>query len=95
VDEIIDDEVVGIIRKLIKAEKTLLEAKQESSSGYLQTLEAYLPQMATREEIESWIRENIDFAEFKSPMQAMGPIMKHFGKQADGNLVKQVLQEMT
>ena len=95
VDEITDEEVVGIIRKLIKAEKTVLEATRESTSGYLQTLDLYLPQMATREEIESWIRENIDFAEFKSTMQAMGPIMKHFGKQADGNLVKQVLQEMT
>jgi len=94
-DEITDEEVIGIIRKLIKAEKTVLEVKQEKSSGYLQTLEAYLPQMATREEIESWIRGNIDFADFKSPMQAMGPIMKHFGKRADGNLVKQVLQEMT
>jgi hypothetical protein len=27
-------------------------------------------------------------------MQAMGPIMKHFGKQAEGRLVKQVLQEL-
>jgi len=25
----------------------------------------------------------------------MGPIMKHFGKLADGNLVKQILQEMS
>ena len=93
--EITDEDVVGIIRKLVKSEKVVLEARQEKTSGYLQTLEAYLPQMATREEIENWIRENIDFAGFKSPMQAMGPIMKHFGKTADGNLVKQVLQEMT
>jgi uncharacterized protein YqeY len=94
-EEITDEEVIGIIRKLIKAEKTVLEVRQENTSRYLQILETYLPQMATREEIESWIRQNIDFAGFKSPMQAMGPIMKHFGKQADGNLVKQVLQEMT
>jgi uncharacterized protein YqeY len=93
-EEITDEEVIGIIRKLIKAEKTVLAVRQESTSGYLQTLEAYLPQMATRGEIERWIRQNIDFAGFKSPMQAMGPIMKHFGKQADGNLVKQILQEM-
>ena len=94
-EEITDDEVIGIIRKLIKSEKTLLDARQENTSAYLQTLECYLPQMASREDIERWIRENIDFSGFKSPMQAMGPIMKHFGKQADGNLVKQVLQELT
>ena len=42
-EEIDDEEVVGIIRKLIKSEKTVLEAKKEKASGYLQTLEAYLP----------------------------------------------------
>jgi hypothetical protein len=47
--------------------------------------------MATEEEITAWARENIDLSQFKSPMQAMGPIMKHFGKSADGNVVKKVL----
>jgi uncharacterized protein YqeY len=93
-EEITDDEVIGIIQKLVKSEKTVLQAKQEESSPYLQTLEHYLPRMATREEIQAWIKENIDFSQFKSPMQAMGPIMRHFGKQADGNQVKQILQEM-
>jgi hypothetical protein len=50
--------------------------------------------MATKEEIVVWINDNIDFTEFKSPMQAMGPIMKHFGKLADGKLVKQILQDL-
>ena len=92
--EITDEDIIDIIRKLVKAEKTVLEAKNEASSGYLKMLESYLPQMATREAITAWIQENIDFSDFKSPMQAMGPIMKHFGKQADGSLVKQILQEL-
>ncbi len=92
--EITDDDVLDIIRTLVKSEKIVLEAKQEESSEYLQTLARYLPQMAAREDIVTWITANIDFTQFKSPMQAMGPIMKHFGKQADGNLVKQILQEM-
>ena len=93
--EMTDDDVLDIIRKLVKSEKIVLAAKQEETSEYLQTLERYLPQMAGREDIVNWITANIDFAQYKSPMQAMGPIMKHFGKQADGNLVKQILQEMT
>ncbi len=92
--EITDDDVLDIIRKLMKSEKIVLEAKQEETSEYLQTLDRYLPQMVARKEITAWIKANIDFAQIKSPMQAMGPIMKHFGKQADGNLVKQILQEM-
>jgi hypothetical protein len=41
------------------------------------------------------MKENIDLSQYKSPMQAMGPIMKHFGKLADGNMVKQLLQDLS
>jgi hypothetical protein len=37
----------------------------------------------------------VDFSAIKSPMQAMGSVMKHFGKLADGNHVKAILQGMT
>ena len=94
-EEITDDDIIDIIRHLVKAEKTVLEAKNQDTSRYLQLLEDYLPRMAAREEIVAWIEANINFADFKSPMQAMGPIMKHFGQQADGSQVRQILQEMT
>ena len=92
-EEITNDDIIDIIRKLVKSEKTVLEAKNEKSSVYLETLERYLPQMASREAITDWIKNNIDLSQFKSPMQAMGPIMKHYGKQADGSLVKTILQD--
>jgi uncharacterized protein YqeY len=92
-EEITDGNIIGIIQKLVKSENTVLEAKKQETSDYLIILESYLPRMATKEEIVVWINDNIDFTEFKSPMQAMGPIMKHFGKLADGKLVKQILQD--
>ncbi len=91
-EEITNDDLLGIIRKLVKSEKTVLELQQKDSSDYLTILETYLPKMVTKEEISTWISENIDFSEYKNSMQAMGTIMKHFGKLADGNLVKQLLQ---
>lgn len=91
-EEITNDEIVDIIRGLVKSEKTVLEAKGEAVSDYLKILESYLPKMASKEEIKAWIEENVDLAEFKSPNQAMGPIMKHFGKRADGKSVKEILQ---
>jgi uncharacterized protein len=94
-EEITDDDLLGIIRGLVKSEKSVLELKKLESSPYLEVLESYLPKMADRDEILAWINGNIDFAEFKSPMQAMGPIMKHFGKLADGNMVKELLQEFS
>ena len=91
-EEITNDDLLGIIRKLVKSEKTVLELQQKDSSDYLTILETYLPKMVTKEEISTWITENIDFSKYKNSMQAMGTIMKHFGKLADGNLVKQILQ---
>ncbi len=94
-EEITDEDIHNIIRKFVKSEKTVLEIKKETSSDYLALLESYLPKMATTEEIEAWIKSNVDFSGIKSPMQAMGTVMKHFGKLADGNQVKGILQGMT
>jgi len=91
-DEITDDDILDIIRKLVKSEKTVLQYQDAQSSAYLDLLETYLPRMAAESEINAWIDANIDFSKFKNAMQAMGPVMKHFGKLADGNLVKKILQ---
>jgi uncharacterized protein YqeY len=94
-EEITDDDLLGIIQGLVKSEKSVLELQKKESSAYLQVLETYLPKMAAREEVLTWMKENIDLSQYKSPMQAMGPIMKHFGKLADGNMVKGLLQELS
>ena len=94
-EEITDDDLLGIIRCLAKSEKSVLELQQKESSPYLKVVESYLPKMVSSDEVKTWINENIDFAEYKSPMQAMGTIMKHFGKLADGNMVKGLLQELS
>ncbi|MBA3003575.1 MAG: hypothetical protein FP813_06960 [Desulfurivibrio sp.] len=93
-DEITDDDIISLIMGLCKSERQTLEYKKEASSEYLEILESYLPKMATEEEIGAWAKENIDLSQFKNAMQAMGPIMKHFGKSADGNVVKKVLAGM-
>ena len=90
-EEITDDDILGIIRGLVKSEKTVLELTKKETSAYLEILSTYLPQMAGKEELEVWIKENIDFSQYKNSMQAMGSVMKHFGKLADGNIVKEIL----
>ena len=92
-DEITNDEIIGIINGLVKSEQTVLEIKKETTSEYLEILERYLPKRVSRTEIEAWIKENVDFSQYKNKMQAMGTIMKHFGKTADGKQVNQILQE--
>ena len=93
--ELSDDEVVKILKKLMKSEKEVLEKKgDETDSRFIKIIENYLPKMATEADITKWIEQNIDFSEFKNKMQAMGLIMKHFGATADGNAVKKILQQM-
>jgi len=94
-EEITNDEIITVIMGLCKSEKQTLVFTGQPTSDYLQALELYLPQMATEEEIMAWTKANIDLSQFKSPMQAMGAIMKHFGKTADGNVVKKILGSIT
>ncbi len=94
-EEITNDEIITVIMGLCKSEKQTLVFTGQPTSDYLQALELYLPKMATEEEIMAWTKANIDLSQFKSPMQAMGAIMKHFGKTADGNVVKKILGSMT
>ena len=90
-----DNEVVGIIKKLIKSEKEVLaQSGKAETNRFIEVAEAYLPKMADENDIKAWIAANVDFAQFKNKMQAMKPIMAHFGAAADGNLVKQILQQM-
>lgn len=92
--ELSDDQVIGIIKKLIKSERELLDASGGGSSEYIEILQGYLPQQVGEEEVRAWIRENIDFSSFGNKMQAMRPIMTHFGSSVDGAAVKKILQDM-
>lgn len=90
--DLTDTEVLAIIRKLIKSESETLARSGQSESAYMAVLEGYLPKQADEAEIRQWIETNIDFSQFKNRMQAMKPIMAHFGGNADGNTVKKILE---
>ncbi len=91
--ELADDEAVRILKKLAKSERETIEQRESAGdTEYLQIIESYLPRTAGEAEIRAWIGANIDFSQFKNKMQAMRPIMAHFGANADGETVKQILQ---
>lgn len=89
-----DEEVVAIVRKLVKSETETLARSGGGSSPYMTVLEGYLPRQASEDEIRQWITANIDFGSFKNTMQAMRPIMAFFGSRADGNTVKKILEDL-
>jgi uncharacterized protein len=93
--ELSDDAVIKVLKKLIKSEKeTLAQKGSDEDTAFIRIVETYLPQMASEDEIVAWVNDNIDFSQFKGRMQAMGPIMKHFGARADGNAVRSILQKL-
>ena len=93
--EMTNKKVMKIIKKLVKSEKEVLEKTGASEeTEFMKIIETYLPQMASEDEIKSWISVNIDFAQFNNKMQAMRPIMQHFGDAADGDTVKRILQDL-
>ena len=76
------------------SEKELLEASKQQDSAYIKILQEYLPKQADDAEVRAWIKENIDFSSFANKMQAMRPIMAHFGTTVDGAAVKKILQDI-
>ena len=92
--EVSDDQVIAIIKKLIKSERELLLAKKEESSAFLEIMQEYLPSQASEQEILDWIKTNVDFSQYNNKMQAMKPIMVHFGSSVEGNTVKRILMSM-
>jgi len=90
-----DEDVIKILRKLIKSERETLEhAGTPGDNPYINIIESYLPQMADAGEIRQWIAANIDFSAYKNKMMAMRDIMAHFGPRAEGNQVKEIIQGM-
>jgi len=89
-----DPEVIKILKRLEKLEIEVLTFAEMATSDYLEILQRYLPTPISKEEVEKWIRENIDFSKYKSRLKAIGPILKHFGGLTDGNTVKAILERI-
>ena len=89
-----DPEVLAVIRKLIKSENETMTRSGATQSPYLEVLDGYMPKAPGEAEIRAWIGANVNFAEYPNKVQAMKPIMAHFGGLAEGNLVRRILESL-
>ncbi len=80
--------IVSIIKKLIKDEK-----ESHNDLMFINICRDYIPVEVSEKAIEKWIKENIDFSQYRNKMQAMKPVMEYFKGQADGNVVKAIIQK--
>jgi hypothetical protein len=99
-----DEEMSKLLRSLVKQRRDSIEQYEKAGrqelvdkeTAEIQVIEEYLPQAATREEIEAVVAEAI-IATNASSMKDMGKVMKAAqaglaGKNADGRLVSEVVK---
>jgi uncharacterized protein YqeY len=99
-----DEEVSKLLRSLVKQRRDSIEQYQKAKrqelvdkeAAEIEVIEAYLPQAATREEIEAVVVATIASTGATS-MKDMGKVMKAAqaelaGKNADGRLVSEIVK---
>ena len=99
-----DEEISRLLRSLVKQRRDSIEQYEKAGrqelvdkeSAEIQVIEGYLPQAASREEIEAAVAEAIA-SSGASSMKDMGKVMKATqaalsGKNADGRLVSEIVK---
>lgn len=102
-DEVTDDMALTVLKRLAKQRQDSIEQftkggrpeLAEKEAQELAILKAYLPQMASREDIEKVARvkkDELGVTDASGIGKLTGAVMKELGGRADGNDVKAVLQ---
>jgi len=99
-----DEEISRLLRSLVKQRRDSIEQYEKAGrqelvdkeSAEIQVIEGYLPQAASREEIEAAVAEAIA-SSGASSMKDMGKVMKAAqaglaGKNADGRVVSEIVK---
>lgn len=87
-----ESDVEGLTSKELDAlvSKKIEELGDKLSSLKIVCAYKYLPVVPSDDVVITWIKENVDFSQFKNKMQAMKLIMNEF-KGIDGNTAKKIL----
>ena len=104
-EEISDADATTVLKRLGKQRKDAIEqytAGQrpelaEKEGTELKIIESYLPQMASREDVEKVARakkEELGVTDAAGAGKLMGAVIKEFAGNADGAVVKEVVQSL-
>ena len=104
-EELDDKDVVVVLKRLAKQRKEAAEVYEkggraelaQKEASELKIIEEYLPQMASREDIEKVVRakkEELGVVDVSGAGKLTGAVMKEFGGTADGQVVKEVVASL-
>lgn len=89
--DISDNEVLTILKTLENNELERLAAVGHVASEFLSLIREYLPKPVTKEEILSWIKENVDSSKFPNKSPIIGIVKRNFGVAVDGATVREIV----
>jgi len=104
-DKLTDDEAVAVIRRLVKQRKDSIEQFEkggrndlaENEKAEMKILEGFLPAQMSKEQIEKIAKLKIEELKITDKSKIgilIGAIIKETKGQADGALVKRVVEEI-
>lgn len=104
-EELTDSDALTVLRRLAKQRKEAAEVYTKGGRGELaekelnelKIIEEYLPQMASREDIEKVARakkEELGVTDASGAGKLTGVVMKEFAGTADGGVVKEVIASL-
>ncbi len=105
IEELADADAVTVLKRLAKQRKEAADVYTKGGRteladkelAELKIIESYLPQMASREDIEKVARakkEELGVTDASGMGKLTGTVLKEFQGSADGNLVKEVVASL-
>ena len=104
-DKLSDEEMLAVIKRGVKQRKDSIEQFQkggrqdlvDKETAEMKMLEAYLPAQMPRQEIEKiakQLKEKMGVTDKSKTGQFMGSLMKELKGQADGAVVKEIVEDL-
>jgi uncharacterized protein YqeY len=104
-EELSDDDALSVISRAVKQRKDSIEQFEkggrqdlaDSERAELTVLEAFLPPQMSREEIDTYVKQKqveLGITDATRKNQLMGMVMKDLKGKADGNLVKELVDQI-
>ena len=103
--ELTEEDIIAVLRKEVKKVNDSIEQYTqmgrddlvEQETVQLDTLNVYLPQLMSKEEIEKVVKskmEELGVSSIQDMGRLMGTVMKELQGKADGSQVKEVVQSL-
>lgn len=88
-----DEQMISLIKKMIKSEKECIEMGK-GDQDYIDILSRYVPKNLSESDVLEWVKNNENIvANLKNKNQVIGLLKKEFGDIIDGKMIANMVKE--